>query len=137
MCRVFKLDKASYYHWIKQASQMQKEDKKLNELIEIIFIQGRENYGTRRIKDKLVQRYGFIVSRRRIGRIMNELGLVAKTKKRYRINTTNSNHNLPVATNILNRDFHASYPDEKYVGDITYIPTNEGWLYLATTADSY
>jgi len=105
MCRVFKLDKASYYHWIKQGSQMQKEDKKLNELIEIIFIQGRENYGTRRIKDKLVQRYGFIVSRRRIGRIMHELGLVAKTKKRYRINTTNSNHNLPVAANILNPDY--------------------------------
>jgi len=137
MCRVFKLDKASYYHWIKQGSQMQKEDKKLNELIEIIFIQGRENYGTRRIKDKLVQRYGFIVSRRRIGRIMNKLGLVAKTKKRYRINTTNSNHNLPVAANILNRDFYASYPDEKYVGDITYIPTNEGWLYLATVIDLY
>ncbi|WP_188110032.1 IS3 family transposase [Sulfurimonas hydrogeniphila] len=103
---------------------MQQIDKKLNELIEIIFMQGRENYGTRRIKDKLVQRYGFVVSRRRIGRIMRELGLVAKTKKRYRINTTNSNHNLPVAPNILNRDFYASYPDEKYVGDITYIPTN-------------
>ncbi len=116
---------------------MQQIDKKLNELIEIIFMQGRENYGTRRIKDKLVQRYGFVVSRRRIGRIMCELGLVAKTKKRYRINTTNSNHNLPVAPNILNRDFYASYPDEKYVGDITYIPTNEGWLYLATVIDLY
>ncbi|QOP43221.1 IS3 family transposase [Sulfurimonas sediminis] len=143
MCKVLKVDKASYYHWIKQGCQLQQVDEKLNELIEIIFIQGRENYGTRRIKDKLVQRYGFIVSRRRIGRIMRELGLVAKTKKRHRINTTNSNHNLPVAPNLLNRDFYASYPDEKYVGEvlpfgyITYIPTNEGWLYLATVIDLY
>jgi transposase InsO family protein len=100
MCKVLKVDKSSYYHWIKSGCSIKKVDKKLNELIEIIFMQGRENYGTRRIKDKLVQRYGFIVSRRRIGRIMKELGLVAKTKKRYRINTTNSNHNLPVAPNM-------------------------------------
>ena len=137
MCKILKVDRASYYHWIKSGSITKKVDKKLNELIEIIFVQGRKNYGTRRIKDKLVQRYGFIVSRRRIGRIMKELGLVAKTEKRYKINTTNSNHNLPVAPNLLNRDFYASNPDEKYVGDITYIPTNEGWLYLATVIDLY
>ena len=116
---------------------VKKVDEKLNELIEIIFVQGRQNYGTRRIKDKLEQRYGFIVSRRRIGSIMKDLGLVAKTKKRYKINTTNSNHNLPIAPNLLERDFYASFPDEKYVGDITYIPTNEGWLYLATVIDLY
>ena len=137
MCRILKVDRASYYHWIKSGSITKKVDKKLNELIEIIFVQGRKNYGTRRIKDKLVQRYGVIVSRRRIGFIMKELGLIAKTKKRYKINTTNSNHNLPVAPNLLNRDFYASNPDEKYVGDITYIPTNEGWLYLATVIDLY
>lgn len=51
--------------------------------------------------------------------------------------TTDSNHNLPIAPNILNRDFYASSPDEKYVGDITYIPTSEGWLYLATVIDLY
>ena len=68
---------------------------------------------------------------------MHDLGLKAKTKKRYKINITDSNHNLPIAPNILNRDFYASAPDEKYVGDITYIPTNEGWLYLATVIDLY
>jgi len=137
MCRVLKVDKSSYYYWIKRGAVVKTVDEKLNELIEIIFVQGRENYGTRRIKDKLVQRYGFVVSRRRIGYIMKDLGLIAKTKKRYKINTTNSNHNLPIAPNLLNRDFYASYPDEKYVGDITYIPTNEGWLYLATVIDLY
>lgn len=137
MCKVLKVDRASYYHWVKSGSCVKKVDEKLNELIEIIFMQGRQNYGTRRIKERLEQRYGFLVSRRRIGHIMKDLGLVAKTKKRYRVNTTNSNHNLPIAPNLLNRDFYASYPDEKYVGDITYIPTSEGWLYLATVIDLY
>ena len=137
MSKVLKVDKSSYYHWIKTGCIVKKVDKKLNELIEIIFVQGRQNYGTRRIKDKLKQRYGLLISRRRIGAIMKDLGLVAKTKKRYKINTTNSNHNLPIAPNLLERDFYASSPDEKYVGDITYIPTNEGWLYLATVIDLY
>jgi len=137
MCKVLKVDKSSYYHWRKAGCIVKKVDEKLNELIEIIFVQGRQNYGTRRIKEQLKKRYGLLVSRRRIGAIMKDLGLVAKTKKRYKINTTNSNHNLPIAPNLLERDFYASSPDEKYVGDITYIPTNEGWLYLATVIDLY
>ena len=67
---------------------------------------------------------------------MKDLNLKVKMKRRYK-NTTNSNHNLPIAPNILNRDFYASNPDEKYVGDITYISTGEGWLYLATVIDLY
>jgi putative transposase len=58
---------------------------------------------------------------------MKDLNLKVKMKRRYK-NTTNSNHNLPIAANILNRDFHAANPDEKYVGDITYIATGKGWL---------
>jgi len=137
MCRILKVDRASYYHWLKSSCKNQQIDTKLNELIEIIFVQGRGNYGTRRIQDRLKLRYGILVSRRRIGYTMKDLGLVVKTKKRYKINTTNSNHNLPIAPNLLNRDFYASYPNEKYVGDITYIPTSEGWLYLATVIDLY
>lgn len=114
---------------------IKKVDAKLNELIKIVFINGRENYGARRIKDKLEQLYGLIVSKRRIGAIMNDLGLITKNKKRYKVNTTDSNHNLPIAPNILDRDFNTSIPDTKYVGDITYIPTLEGWLYLAVVID--
>ena len=137
MCRVLKVDKSSYYHWIKAGCIIKKVDEKLNELIKTIFIQGRENYGTRRIKKGLAQIYGLIVSRRRIGAIMRDLGLKAKTKKRYKVNTTHSNHSLPIAPNVLNRDFNASIPDTKWVGDITYIHTKEGWLYLATVIDLY
>lgn len=137
MCKIFKVDKSSYYQWIKNGCIVKRVDEKLNELIKIIFVQSRETYGTRRVKDKLVQKYGFIVSRRRIGAIMRELGLKSKIKRQYKVNTTDSKHNLPIAPNILNRDFYASNPNEKYVGDITYIPTNEGWLYLATVIDLY
>ncbi len=68
---------------------------------------------------------------------MKDLNLSVKMKRRFKINTIDSNHNLPIASNILNRDFSAFLPDTKYVGDITYIPTNEGWLYLATVIDLY
>ena len=135
MCKILKVDKSSYYYWIKTGCVVKKVDEKLNELIKIIFTNGRGNYGTRRIKDKLELHYGVIVSKKRIGAIMDDLGLIAKNKKRYVINTTDSNHNLPTAPNILDRDFYASNPDEKYVGDITYIATLEGWLYLATVID--
>lgn len=136
MCKVLKVNRASYYHWIKAGCVIKKVDNQLNELIQAIFIQGRNNYGTRRIQDKLLELYGLIVSRKRISNIMKDLNLKVKMKRRYK-NTTDSNHNLPIAPNILNRDFYASNPDEKYVGDITYISTGEGWLYLATVIDLY
>ncbi len=136
MCRVAKVDKSSYYRWIKAGCVIKKVDNQLNELIQSIFIQGRNNYGTRRIQDKLLELYGLIISRKRISNIMKDLNLKVKMKRRYK-NTTNSNHNLPIAPNLLNRDFYASNPDEKYVGDITYISTGEGWLYLATVIDLY
>ncbi len=136
MSKVLKVDRTSYYHWIKTGCITKKVDEQLNDLIEVIFIQGRKNYGTRRIQDKLKELYGVLVSRKRISSIMKELGLKVNMKRRYK-NTTDSNHNLPIAPNLLNRDFYASAPDEKYVGDITYIHTGEGWLYLATVIDLY
>jgi len=136
MSKVLKVDKSSYYHWIKVGSVVKKVDEKLNELIEVIFVQGRNNYGTRRIRDKLKELYGLIISRRRISNIMKDLNLKVKMKRRYK-NTTDSNHNFPIAPNVLNKDFYTSNPNEKYVGDITYIPTGEGWLYLATVIDLY
>jgi putative transposase len=136
MCKVVKVNLSSYYHWIKAGCIIKKVDKKLNEIIEIIFMQGRNNYGTRRIVDKLKELYGLIISRKRISNIMKDLNLQVKMKRRYK-NTTDSNHNLPIAANILNRDFYAANANEKYVGDITYIPTGEGWLYLATVIDLY
>ncbi|WP_233750439.1 MULTISPECIES: IS3 family transposase [Arcobacteraceae] len=136
MCKILKVNRASYYHWVKAGCIVKKVDIQLNELVKSIFVFGRNNYGSRRIQDKLKELYGLIVSRRRISTIMKDLNLKVNIKRRYK-NTTDSNHNLPIAPNILNRDFYASNPNEKYVGDITYIPTGEGWLYLATVIDLY
>lgn len=136
MCKVLKVNRASYYHWVSSGSVIKKVDVKLNELVESVFIEGNNTYGTRRIQDRLLLNFGLLVSRKRISNIMKELNLKVKMKRRFR-NTTDSNHNLPIAPNILNRDFYASNPNEKYVGDITYILTGEGWLYLATVIDLY
>ncbi|NQY22245.1 MAG: IS3 family transposase [Campylobacteraceae bacterium] len=136
MCKVIKVNRSGYYHWVSAGCVVKKVDNQLNELIKSIFIFGRKNYGTRPIRDKLVELYGVIISRKRISIIMKDLHLKVKIKRRYK-NTTDSNHNFPIAPNVINRDFYASEPDTKYVGDITYIHTGEGWLYLATVIDLY
>jgi len=137
MCKVLKVNVSSYYHWCRTGCVVEKVDHELNNLIKIIFKAGREAYGQRRIKEALEKKYGLVVSKRRIGNIMKLLNLVPKMRKKFKINTTDSNHNLPIAPNILNRDFNSEVPDTKYVGDITYIHTAEGWLYLATVIDLY
>ena len=137
MCRVIGVDRTSYYCWVRNGSIVERVDDKLNELIEDIFNESRQTYGTRRIKAKLLKEHGLILSRRKIGKVMKRLGISVKMKKKFKVNTTDSNHKLPIANNILNRDFYASELDKKYVGDITYIPTGEGWLYLATVIDLY
>jgi len=137
MCKIFKVDRVSYYRWVRNGSVVERMDKELNTLIKHLFVQSRATYGTRRIKSLLLQNEGLIISRRRIGEIMKKLGLSVKGKKKFKINTTDSNHSLPIANNILNRNFYAGEANQKYVGDITYIPTNEGWLYLATVIDLY
>ena len=100
-------------------------------------MQSRQTYGTRRLKQSLVKRYGLVVSKRRIGKIMNFLNLKTKMKRRFKVTTTNSNHNFTIAPNRINRDFYSSAPNDKYVGDITYIKTKQGFLYLATVIDLY
>lgn len=137
MCRVLKVDTSSYYYWHRTGCIVEKVDEELNNLIKSIFKAGREAYGQRRIKEALQKKHGFIVSKRRIGSIMKSLNLIPKMRKKFKVNTTDSNHNLPVAPNILDRDFNSELPDTKYVGDITYIHTAQGWPYLATVIDLF
>jgi transposase InsO family protein len=115
---------------------VKKRDEKLEKLVQEIFEEGRSKYGTRPIKNRLLQYYGLILSRPKIGKVMKTLNLVVKRKKKFK-NTTDSKHNLPIAPNLLNREFNAVSPNSKYVGDITYIHTKQGWLYLATVIDLY
>ena len=137
MCRVLELNRSAYYHWINNGCIVNKVDEKLNNLVKDIFYQYREVYGTRRIKEALVQEYGVIVSTRKIAKCMKEVGVVVKMKRKFKVVTTDSNHNHAISPNRLQRDFRTNVPDEVYVGDITYIRTQQGWLYLAVVIDLF
>ena len=107
-------------------------------MIKDIFLGTYQTYGTRRLKKRLEQLYGLIVFRRRSARIMKKLGLSCRNKRRFRVLTTNSNHTYAIAVpNRIQQDFYASVPNQMYVGDITYVPTQQGWLYLAVIIDLY
>lgn len=137
MCKVCKVNRSAYYHWVKAGCIINKVDEKLNQLIINIFMEYREVYGTRRIKAVLLQEYGVIVSRRTIGKIMRSLNLRVKMKRKFKVTTTDSNHNYSISPNRLQRDFKTNVADEVYVGDITYIRTQQGWLYLAVVIDLF
>jgi transposase InsO family protein len=136
MCRVLQVSRSGYYESLKRPpSDHSIEDDKLRPQIEAAFETGRKNYGTRRIKDEL-KKQETRVSRRRIGRLMREEGIRVQTKRKFKV-TTDSNHDKPIAPNLLEREFTVNAPDTVYVGDITYIPTREGWLYLAVVIDLF
>jgi len=136
MCRVLQVSRSGYYEFLKRPPSCRSlEDDELRPLVRAAFKTGRKNYGTRRIKKKL-KKQGVAASRRRIGRLMREENLKVQTKRKFKA-TTNSKHDKPIAPNLLNREFTVSSPDVAYVGDITYIPTREGWLYLAVVIDLF
>ena len=130
------VSRSGYYDWLKQQPSARRlTQQRLSNKIRDIFLENRCAYGTRRIK-KALARLDFIASRRRIGKLMKEQQLSCRTKRRFKL-TTDSKHTLPIAVNRLQRNFIIYEPNKIYVGDITYIPTQEGWLYLATVIDLY
>lgn len=136
MCRVLQVSRSGYYESLRRPPSAHSiEDDKLRPQVKAAFKTGRKNYGTRRIKDAL-KKQETRVSRRRIGRLMREEDLQVQTKRKFKV-TTDSNHDKPIAPNLLEREFTVKTPDTVYVGDITYIPTREGWLYLAVVIDLF
>lgn len=136
MCETFGVLRSAFYAWCKApVTAREQEDQVLTNVIKVSFDASRKTYGTRRIKDDLNDQ-NLNISRRRIGRLMADADLKVKTKRKFKA-TTYSQHNDPIAPNLLNRQFNVDKPDEYYVGDITYIWTTEGWLYLATVIDLY
>ena len=106
---------------------------RLQDKVTRYFAQGRGTYGTRRLKHLLAQE-GLQVSRRRIGRVLAQAGLRCKTRRKFKAPTA-AGQAQTVAPNQLHREFTVQAPDTIYVGDITYLPTGEGWLYLAVVLD--
>jgi transposase InsO family protein len=136
LCRVLQVSKSGYYAWLRRdASARAHEDEKLRPKIVAAFERGRGTYGAVRVRRELIDQ-GFEIGRRRVARLMAEMGLAGLPARKFQT-TTDSNHDKLIAANLLNRDFEASRPNEKWVTDITYIWTAEGWLYLAAVMDLY
>ncbi len=136
LCQVLEVCRSAYYDWLNNSpSQRLLEDARLTEKIKVSHEKSRHNYGCRRIKDDLNDE-GETVSKARVLRLMKQEGLQSKHSKKFKV-TTNSKHELPISPNLLQRDFGVQEPDRVYVSDITYIWTNEGWLYLAVTIDLF
>jgi len=136
MCQVLGVSRSGYYTFCRgKRSHRQLANQTLDMQIKEIYSTHRGRYGTPRIHREL-KAQGCLYGRHRIARRLSVLGLKAKPKKRFVI-TTDSRHNLPVMPNLLARDFTTSAMNKKWVGDITYIWTTEGWMYLATIIDLY
>ena len=136
LCRVLEVSRSGYYAWrARKPSARDLEDERLRPKVVEAFQTGRGTYGSPRVRDELVDQ-GFEIGRKRVARLMREMGLQGVTPRKFRT-TTNSDHDHPIAENVLDRNFEASGPNEKWATDITYIWTAEGWLYLAVVMDLY
>lgn len=136
LCRSFDVSPSGYYDWLKRPeSPRQREEERLELEITASHKRTRETYGPERLQEDLAS-HGVVVGIHRIKRIRKKLGLRCKQKKKFKA-TTNSNHSLPVADNLLDQNFNAKAPNQAWLSDITYIPTGEGWLYLAGHKDLF
>jgi len=136
MCRALAVSPAGYYAWRdRPESRRSVHNRTLLSAIRVIHRESRETYGSPSIWDALVKQ-GHGVGKHRIARLMRAEGIRAKTVKPWRA-TTQSSHRMPVAANVLDRQFSITRPNRVWAGDITYVWTTEGWLYLAVVLDLY
>lgn len=136
MCRVFGVSRSRYYAQLDSGgSKRQREDQRLVVSIKAAFDGSDRTYGAGRICRELREQ-GILVGKNRVWRLMKQHGLRVKTMRRFKV-TTNSDHKRPVAPNLVRRNFTAPAPDRLWTGDITYIWTAEGWLYLAVILDVF
>jgi transposase InsO family protein len=136
MCRILEVSKSGYYKWLsRKPSKRDREEGRLEVEIKAAHIRTRETFGPERLQQDLKEQR-VEVGIYRIRRIRKKLGIRCKQKRKFRA-TTDSKHAFPVAENLLNQEFEATGPNEIWVSDITYIPTEEGWLYLAGHKDLF
>jgi putative transposase len=140
MCRVLNVSRGGYYAWLCRQEQppgkQEAANRQLADSIRVAFRRSRGTYGSPRIHADLREQ-GIVCSRKRVARLMKLHGIQAKRRRLYKVTTTDSHHSYPVAPNLLDRQFVAERPNEKWLTDITYIPTKEGWLYVAVVLDIY
>lgn len=137
MCRLLGVSRSGYYNWRRRPVSVRKmADKALTTAIKSVHQASRGVYGSLRVYWRLRQ-LQWSCSRKRVARLMRQSGLRGKRRRRFRPPTTNSDHALPIAPNLLKQEFSATAPNQKWVSDISYIDTSEGWLYLAVIIDLY
>lgn len=136
MCRILEVSKSGYYKYIKlKTSKNESQDVVLQMILKIHDMSDR-TYGSPRVVKEL-HKQGLSINHKKVERIMRENGIRSQIKQKYRICTTDSNHQLPVADNFLDRNFNVSSPGEAYVSDITYIQVGFVWCYLCVIIDLY
>lgn len=136
MCLVLGVSRSGYYAWRRrQPSARERANRLLSALIRLLHQKSRRTYGYRRIHAALVAQ-GTTCGKNRVARLMQKDGLRARRRRRYK-RTTQSRHNWPVAPNRLAQSFVATSPNQKWLTDITYVWTAEGWLYLSVVLDLY
>lgn len=136
LCKVMRVARSGFYAWLRRdKSARQQENEELIPLVRQIHKESKETYGTRRMAAAL-RAMGYACGRARARTLMRLAGVAVKCRRRFKV-TTDSNHKLPVSPNLLNRDFDVIRPNLAWAGDITYVWTNEGWLYLAVVIDLF
>jgi transposase InsO family protein len=134
-CQVLEVSRSGYYDWLDRVmSQQAKRREDLKVKIKKTHDENRRVYGSRRVCAALLAE-GETVCENTVAKLMKQLEIKAKGRKTFVPRTTDSRHDQPVAKNILNREFEANRPNRKWATDITYIPTGQGWLYLAGVID--
>jgi len=135
LCKLYDVSASGYYDWLDRGpSQRDKADEKLAVEIQAIHRRSRHNYGSPRITQELKNK-NIKAGKKRVARIMKEEGITGVQKACYKPKTTDSNHDMPISPNLLADIAAIDEVDQVWVGDITYIPTMEGWLYLAAFMD--
>ena len=136
LCRVLQVQRSGYYAWRdREESARSKDDRILAIEVAAVFAENKKRYGSPRVRRELRNR-GRRVCRHRVARLMREQRLRARARRRF-VRTTHSNPGQPTPPNVLDRKFTAEAPDRVWAGDVTYLPTREGWLYLAVLLDLY
>ena len=137
MCRVLQVSRSGYYAWTKRKpSARQLREQKLLTKIRIVHQENRELYGSPRVH-RALRIDGEHVSRNTVARIMRRAKIRAKSRRKFIPRTTDSRHQQPLADNLLDRDFTAAAPNQKWLADITYVPTGQGWLYHSAVLDCF
>jgi len=138
MAGLFGVSRGAYYQWARNGASKRGKanDDELVRLIREIVMKHHRRYGSPRVRRELRNAYGKRVSLKKVARLMRENGLNARRKRTF-VKTTDSNHTLAVCKNVLNRDFNAVKGGTKWVSDITYLRTEDGWLYLTVVLDLY